>query len=195
MLKQALTSFLTVITVSAIAQSGFEGTIVMETTTAKTNEEAKVTIHIKDSNSRMDFESITEGYDTQYSVFVDDKGVDLVSQGHITKLDPSTIMPPKGNMQQIIKEGGVEKYGYPCTHYQFSDGEQTVDYWLTTTLGVGMNDFPAIFQQGMPKPESGNIEGVCVAMTVVDRDGNSISTQKLVSVNRGRVEEEVFERK
>lgn len=194
MIKQIFTLILVLLTSATFAQKAFEGTVVMETTTAKTQERATVTVHIKDHDTRMDLISITPDYNSEYSIFIDDKGTDLVSQGEITSIDLNTAIPAKGTMTPLLKEGNVSKNGYNCTHYRFSDGTEITDYWITDAFGLTMSQMPSIFQRGMPKPTDG-IQGLPVAIIVVDLNGQEVSTQKLISVTPGRVEESVFERR
>jgi hypothetical protein len=195
MIKQVLTTVLVISGLTAIAQSEFEGTLMMETTSARTNENASVTIHIKGSDTRMDFDSKTPDYTVQYSLIVDGSGADIVSQGKVTKLDPNKLEPARGTMLPVQKKGNVEIHGYDCTYYQFSDGKETIEYWMTESLGIDMDDLPTFLHRAMPKPEGDKWEGIPVSMIVKDNEGNTVSTQKLVSVNEGRVEDSVFERK
>lgn len=195
MIKQLLTLTFAVFTLSSFAQSDlFEGTATLETTTTKTDETAQVTVHVKGKNARLDFVSSTPDHTTEYSIIIDDKGADMVASGEITHLNLDALIPPKGNMLPVVKEGGVEKNGHICTHYQFSDGEQTVDYWMSSDFGLEQSQLPNVFTQGMPKPE-GELKGLTIAMTVVDKEGKLISSQKLISVTPGKVADSIFDRK
>jgi hypothetical protein len=195
MIKQLLTLTFVAFTFSSFAQSdSFEGTATMETSTAKTDETAQVTVHVKGNNARLDFISTTPGHTSEYSIIIDSKGADIVSKGIVTKLDLDKAITPKGKMLPVLKEGGVEKNGHICTHYQFSDGEQTIDYWMSSDFGLDQSQLPDVFSQGMPKPE-GALKGLNIAMTVVDKDGNLLSSQKLLSVQPSKVNDSIFDRK
>ena len=195
MIKQLLTLTFVAFTFSSFAQSdSFEGTATMETSTAKTDETAQVTVHVKGNNARLDFISTTPGHTSEYSIIIDNKGADMVSKGVVTNLNLDEAIPPKGKMLPVVKEGGVEKNGHICTHYQFSDGEQTIDYWMSSDFGLEQSQLPDVFSQGMPKPE-GELKGLTIAMTVVDKDGKLVSSQRLISVTPSKVTDSIFERK
>ncbi len=195
MIKQLFTLILATSSVVAFAQTGFEGTLRLETTTARTQETSDVVMHVKDWNTRLDIHSETPGNSGDYSIIVDGRGADLIAKGEITPLDLNAIIPPKGNMLPVLKEGNVTKNGYDCTHYRFSDGEQTIDYWMSDGFGYSIEQMPEILRQGLPKPENGKLTGVPVEMIVVDKEGKVISTQRLLSVTPGKVEDSIFERK
>ena len=195
MIKQLLTLTFAAFTVSSFAQDNlFEGTAAMETMTAKIEETAQVTIHVKGKNARLDFVSTTPQHTTEYSIIIDDKGADLISKGVVTGLNLDELIPQKGDLLPVVKEGGVEKDGHICTHYQFSDGEQTIDYWMSDDFGLQQSQLPDIFSQGMPKPEGG-LKGLTIAMTVMDKDGKLVSSQRLISVTPSKVTDSIFERK
>ncbi|MFT4525483.1 MAG: hypothetical protein ACI9FU_000410 [Granulosicoccus sp.] len=195
MLKQTLSILLIASSLMVSAQTAFEGTIRLETTTARTQETSDVVMHVKDWNTRLDIHSETPGHSGDYSIIVDEKGADLLAKGEVTPLDLNTIIPPKGNMLPTLKEGNVTKNGHICTHYRFSDGEQIIDYWMSDGFGYSIEQMPAILQQGLPKPENGKLTGVPVEMKVVDKAGNIVSTQYLVSVTPGKVDDSIFNRK
>lgn len=195
MKKTFFTPILVLVTLISFGQSGFEGEIVMETKTAKTNETATVVLKIKGANTRMDVSSSTPDYSSEYAIIVDGSGAAMVSKGVVTELDAAKFnQPANSNMKLVSTTEGVSKNGYSTTYYVFSDEKSEARYWIADEFGVNYSELPAMFKKGVPMP-AGGFAGIPIAVEMVDENGEVRSSQKLISVTVMEVPTSVFNRK
>lgn len=194
MKKTFFTQIFVLAALISFGQSGFEGELVMETTTAKTNEKATVTVLLKGQSTRMEISSSTPDYSIDYAIVVDASGASMISEGVVTDLESDKFnKAPDPSMKLVGTTEGVSKNGYETVHYQFSDGEATVDYWVADQFPVSYQQLPQMFRSGLPLPEGG-LTGLPVAMEMKNADGSPRSTQKLISVAEKPVSDSVFKR-
>lgn len=175
---------------SAFAQS-FEGVIQLNTTNAEQQEEATVQWYLKDGNSRMDISSKAENYSADYSIISDKKGMDMVSQGHVTPV-PQVAMKVDNVPQTLLsQEEGVQMNGYNCTKAVYFDGKNQTTYWLTNDLPISFSDIPFVIQRNMPKIKS---TGFPIKMEKKSPDGAIILSQDVTSVKATSVSDSKFDR-
>ena len=195
MKKTFFTHMLFFISLLSFGQSGFEGEIVMETRTAKTNENATVVLLIKGQDSRMNVASRTPDYNSEYSIIVGGNGATLISEGKVTELDPAKFnQPANSNMKLVSTTPGVSKNGYETIQYVFSDGNAEARYWVADEFGISYEILPAMFKNGIPLPEGG-FKGIPVAVEMIDEAGAEKSGQELISITQKEVPASTFNRK
>lgn len=190
MLKLIHTIVSLVFVASAGAQN-FEGVIQLNTTNAEQQEEATVQWYLKDGNSRMDISSKAENYSADYSIISDKKGMDMVSQGHVTPV-PQVAMKVDNVPQTLLsQEEGVQMNGYNCTKAVYFDGKNQTTYWLTNDLPISFSDIPFVIQRNMPKIKS---TGFPIKMEKKSPDGAIILSQDVTSVKATSVSDSKFDR-
>lgn len=190
MLKLIHTIVSLVFVASAGAQN-FEGVIQLNTTNAEQQEEATVKWYLKDGNSRMDISSKAENYSADYSIISDKKGMDMVSQGHVTPV-PQVAMKVDNVPQTLLsQEEGVQMNGYNCTKAVYFDGKNQTTYWLTNDLPISFSDIPFVIQRNMPKIKS---TGFPIKMEKKSPDGAIILSQDVTSVKATSVSDSKFDR-
>lgn len=175
----------------AFAQN-FEGVITMNTTNGEIDEKASLTWYLKGDKSRMDIQSQAGEHASEYAIFSDEKGVDMVAEGHITNI-PQSVMKTSASTQSLLSEKeGVSMNGYTCTRVVYFNGKNQTTYWLTNDLKLSFNDIPPILRKNMPSIES---NGFPVKMETRGADGKVIVSQEVLSVRAAKVEDSKFERK
>lgn len=174
-----------------MAQS-FEGVITMNTTNEAIKEQATLTWYLKNGNSRMDIQSSADGHSSNYSIIVDGKGMDMVSQGHVTSI-PQTAMKVENAGQTLLSEKtGVQMNGYNCTQAVYFDGQNQTTYWFTNDLALEFNDLPSVIKRNMPSVEA---SGFPVKMEKRNPQGKVILSQEVISVSASTVDNGKFERR
>lgn len=175
----------------AFAQS-FEGVISMNTTNEELKESATVTWYLKGDRSRMDIVSKAGEYNSEYAVIVDQNGMDMVAEGHVTAV-PQAAMKVDLATQSLVSElEGVSVNGQTCKQVVYTDGVNKTTYWLATDLGISFDDIPYIIKRNMPKISS---EGFPVRMEKRNAEGKIVLSQDVVSVSPTTVDDSKFERK
>lgn len=184
----------TIVSLVFVASAGaqnFEGVIQLNTTNAEQQEEATVQWYLKDGNSRMDISSKAENYSADYSIISDKKGMDMVSQGHVTPV-PQVAMKVDNVPQTLLsQEEGVQMNGYNCTKAVYFDGKNQTTYWLTNDLPISFSDIPFVIQRNMPKIKS---TGFPIKMEKKSPDGAIILSQDVTSVKATSVSDSKFDR-
>lgn len=177
---------------NVVLAQDFEGVITMNTTNTAMKEQATVTWYLKNGDSRMDIHSDADGHSSDYSIITDGKGMDMVAQGHVTRI-PQNTMVAQGAAQTLLSEKeGVEMNGYNCTQAVYFDGKNQTTYWLTNDLKMGFNDLPSVIKRNMPKVEA---TGFPVKMEKRNAEGKVILSQDVVSVKPATVDASKFNRK
>lgn len=176
---------------AVLAQSNFEGVITMNTTNEAMKEKATVTWYLKGNSSRLDINSQAGEHDTQYAVISDAKGMDLVSQGHVTPIQ-SVAPVTKSSLRLESETQGVSVNGFTCTKQVYADTEGETTYWLAKDLELGFDDLPAFIRRNMPAVTS---NGFPVRMEKRDGTGKLVLSQDVLSVHATSVDASKFERK
>lgn len=189
-LKAILVLAAAVVSFSAVAQN-FEGVIVMTTSNSSIKEEASVTWYLKGDKSRIDIVSNADGHSSEYAVVSDEKGIQMVSQGHVTDVPASALKVDLATQMLVSEKEGVSMNGYTCTQVVYTDGKNQTVYWITTDLGIGFEDIPLVLRRNMPQI---NAAGFPVRMEKRDADGKVILSQNVVSVSASTVDDSKFKR-
>lgn len=177
--------------VGSVFAQNFEGVIQLNTTNAEQQEEATVKWYLKDGNSRMDISSKAENYSADYSIISDKKGMDMVSQGHVTPV-PQVAMKVDNVPQTLLsQEEGVQMNGYNCTKAVYFDGKNQTTYWLTNDLPISFSDIPFFIQRNMPKIKS---TGFPIKMEKKSPEGSILLSQDVTSVKEASVSDSKFDR-
>ena len=122
--KLIFTISLSVISVWCFAQSGFEGVITMNTSNETMKEKASISWYLKGDKSRMDISSQAGEHSTEYTIIADEKGMDMVSQGHVTSV-PQVAMKIDNSKQTLVsKSDGINVNGFDCQKAVYTDGTQ-----------------------------------------------------------------------
>jgi len=176
----------------AMAQSRFEGVITMNTTNAAMKETATVTWYLKDGRSRLDFNSQAGDTHSEYAVITDEKGMDLVAQGHVTPV-PAVAMKMESAKQQFVSETkGLKVNGFDCSKQVYTDGTNETTYWLTDALDIRYSDLPFFIRKNMPQISS---DAFPVKMEKRDSTGKVVLSQDVLSITPQTVDDSSFERK
>lgn len=190
MFKYLYTLIALVFVGNSFAQN-FEGVIRMNTTNADQKEEATLTWYLKDGNSRMDISSKAENHNAEYAIISDKKGMDMVSQGHITPVPQAAMKVDNIPQTLLSQEEDVEANGYNCTKAVYFDGKNQTTYWLTNDLPITFDDIPFVIKRNMPQIKS---SGFPIKMEKKSPDGKVILSQDVTSVKATPVSDSRFER-
>ncbi|MFT6211560.1 MAG: hypothetical protein ACJAYA_001056 [Bacteroidia bacterium] len=175
----------------AFAQN-FEGVITMNTVNEEMEEKASLTWYLKGDKSRMDIKSQAGEHTTEYAVISDEKGIDMVSEGHVTNI-PQSVMKTGASAQSLLSEkDGVSMNGYICTRAIYFNGKNQTTYWLTDDLKISFKDIPSILRSNMPSIEA---NGFPIKMETRGADGKIVFSQEVVSVKAAKVDDSKFARK
>ena len=185
---------LTLVSLGCFAQKTFEGVVTFNTTTASVKGESTVMFYMKDGRTRMEAPSSSDGSISPYSILFDEKGVDLISEGTITRIDNPKPYEGVRNAQLIGKVEGVSVNGFKCDKLTFNTGNGSITYWLSTEVPVLHSQLPIMIKDNMPQLLN-DASGFPVKMEMTDATGSIIRTQNLVSVNVAAVSDSKFERK
>jgi len=176
---------------TALAQS-FEGVITLNTTNEAMKEQATVTWYMKGNSSRLDIHSQAGEYTTDYSVISDEKGMDLVSQGHVTAV-PAVAMKMETAQQRFVSETkGQNVNGFACTKQVYTDGDNQTTYWLADDVKVSFKDLPFFIQKNMPQIP---VDAFPVKMEKRDGTGKLVLSQDVLSITASPVDAAKFERR
>jgi hypothetical protein len=170
----------------------FEGVITMNTTNEAMKEKASVTWYLQGDKSRMDISSQAGDISTQYAIIADEKGLDMVAEGHVTAINKAALDLGLSTITLLSEKEGVQMNGYACKQAVYFDGKSQTTYWLTDALGLTFNDIPAIIRRNMPTIDS---NGFPVRMEKRDAEGKVVLTQDVVSVQPSKVDDSKFDRK
>ena len=190
MLKHLYTLVALLFVGSSFAQN-FEGVIKLNTTNLELKEEASVTWYLKNGNSRMDISSKAENHNSEYAIISDSKGMDMVSQGHITPVPQAAVKVDNIPQTLLSKEDGVKINGYNCSKEVYFDGKNQTTYWLTNDLSVKFSDLPFMIKRNMPKIKS---TGFPVKMEKKSPEGKVLLSQDVTSVKATSVSDSRFDR-
>jgi len=181
-----------VLTSNWVFAQNFEGVITMNTVNEDVAEKASLTWYLKGDKSRMDIKSQTNDYASEYAIISDEKGIDMVAEGHITNI-PQSVMKTGASSQSLLSEKeGVSMNGYTCTRAIYFNGKNQTTYWLTNDVNISFDDIPAILRRNMPSIES---TGFPIKMETRGADGKVVVSQEVVSVRATKVDDSKFERK
>lgn len=170
----------------------FEGVITMSTANGEIDEKASLTWYLKGDKSRMDIKSQAGEHASEYAIISDEKGIDMVAEGHVTNI-PQSVMKTSASTQSLLSEKeGVSMNGYTCTRAVYFNGKNQTTYWLTNDLKLSFKDIPAILRRNMPSIES---NGFPIKMETRGADGEVIFSQEVLSVRAAKVEDSKFDRR
>lgn len=170
----------------------FEGVINMKTSNEVMKETAALTWYLKGDKSRLDIASQADGHSTQYAIISDEKGLDMVAEGHVTAIDKAALDLGLSAITLISEKNGVQMNGFACKQAVYFDGKSQTTYWLTDALGLTFNDIPSIIRRNMPSIDS---NGFPVRMEKRNAEGKVVLTQEVVSVTATKVDDSKFDRK
>lgn len=190
-MKVSCTLVVMLISSFAFAQN-FEGVITMNTVNAEIEEKASLTWYLKGEKSRMDIQSQAGEYASEYAIISDEKGIDMVSEGHVTNI-PQSVMNSGASAQSLLSEkGGVKMNGYTCTRAIYFNGKNQTTYWLTNDVNLSFKDIPSILKRNMPSIE---VSGFPIKMETRGADGKVVVSQEVVSIRSEKVDDSRFDRK
>ncbi len=190
--KLFFTLSLTVISVWCFAQNGFEGVITMNTTNEALNEKATISWYLKGDKTRMDISSQAGEHSTEYAIIADEKGMDMVSEGHVTSIPQVSMKMDNSNQTMVSKTDGINVNGFDCQKVIYTDGTHETTYWFAEGTGLTFDDLPFVIKRNMPKVTS---SGFPVKMEKKDATGKLILSQEVLSITAAAVELDRFERK
>lgn len=177
---------------AVIAQGAFEGVITMTTTNAEIKETTQVTWYLKGQRSRMDMRSTTPDYTSEYALISDEKGIDMVAQGHVTPVPAGEIRTSNATMTVLEESNGHQVNGHNCVKRTYTDGTHDITYWLATSTGIGFSDLPLFLRRNMPRLDADHFP---VKMEKRDANGNVLMTQEVLAVKAQKVDDGMFHRK
>ncbi|MCF8462240.1 MAG: DUF4412 domain-containing protein [Flavobacteriales bacterium] len=190
-MKTIFTLLILTMTSWSMAQN-FEGVITMNTTNEAMKEKASLTWYLKGNKSRMDISSQAGEISTEYAIIADEKGLDMVAEGHVTAINKAALDLGLQTVTLLSEKSAVQMNGYACKQEVYFDGKTQTTYWLTDALGLAFNDIPAIIRRNMPTIDS---NGFPVRMEKRNAEGKVVLTQDVVSVKPSKVEDSKFDRK
>ncbi|MCF8459478.1 MAG: DUF4412 domain-containing protein [Flavobacteriales bacterium] len=174
-----------------VMAQNFEGVINMKTTNEEMKEKATLTWYLKGDKSRMDISSQAGEISTDYTIISDEKGLDMVAEGHVTAINKTALDLGLPTVTLLSEKNAVQMNGYTCKQAVYFDGKSQTTYWLTDALGLTFNDIPAIIRRNMPTIDS---NGFPVRMEKRNAEGKVILTQEVVSTQAAKVEDSKFDR-
>jgi len=185
---------LVLISLTCFGQKTFEGIITYNAAKPSVKEKGTFIFYVKDGRTRMEISSQSETFDREFVLILDEKGVDMVSEGTVTRI--STPKPYRGvpTAKLLSRQKDVKVNGFATDKLTFDTGKGSITYWLTTELPISYQQLPEVMKNNMPQSVNyGN--SFPVKMEMADAEGNVIQTQELVSVKPTTVNDSKFERK
>lgn len=173
---------LTLIGLSAevcVAQGSFEGVLLMKTTNSEMKETADLIWYLKGESSRMEISSVADGHSSQYVIVADAKGMDMVSQGHVTPISAKEMRSDNATITLLEESAGGMVNGHVCTKRTYTDGKHDITYWLASGLSVRAQDLPVFLRRNMPRFDADLFP---VKMEKRDVGGNVLITQDVLSI-------------
>ena len=185
---------LVLISIGCFGQKAFEGVLTFNATKPSVKEKGTVIFYMKDGRTRMEVSSHSDALDAEFVLVLDEKGVDMVSEGTVTRVTDPKPYEGVPNARLLGRQEGVTANGFVTDKLTFDTGTGNIIYWLTDELPVSYEQLPQMMKNNMPRSANyGN--GFPVKMEMADADGNIIRTQDLVSVKPTKVSDSRFERK
>jgi hypothetical protein len=184
---------------SLVAAQSFEGIIRMEATNNEAGEDARITWYIGTVGQRLDYEVRTKEGNGTYSLFFPKNDVNayMTAEGNGEKrlyTIPPTLADPSNPMNQLFfarETGKRTPLGpFDAREVMIQGTKGYVQCWVAEVPGLSVNDFPKMLQGrgAINALIAQGIAGIPVDLKAFDLEGKVLFSQKIISVEPGRVE-------
>lgn len=183
-----------VLSITAVAQTAFEGEIKLSTTNKELNETANVSWLIKGANHKMVFNTVTKGEPYSYTIIITENNMNAVMlaevQGKKARYDiplSSLNNAVMANYYKFMETGNTDNVaGYPTTQFVIEAPGTTTTCKIADVPGLKATDFPQFFKMGgvLKAITDKNYTGIPMSITTLDaRTGELKSTQAIESIS------------
>jgi len=196
------TIFLVLFATSIFAQS-FEGAINFDILNGSTGEKGTMAWLTKNGKHRMDYKTVLEGQEMEYSVFMTENSNELVvvtinnGQPFVTKLDLNSIQNNIKGLEEARLEKSNEKSilaGYNANKIIFKSPYFKAICWISDDSDLKNLKMPkALSKVGMNVLfEKNNISSFPIEVLAKDEEGNIVFIQSVISVDKKTIQDNIF---
>lgn len=182
-----------------LAAQSFEGIIRMEATNNTAGEEARITWYIGTDGQRLDYQVRAKEGEGTYSLFFPKNDVNayMTAEGNGEKrlyTIPPTLADPDNPVNQLFfaRETGKRAPlgAFDAREVMIQGTKGYVLCWVAEVPGLSVSDFPPMLQGrgAINALLAQNISGIPVDLKAFDQEGKILFSQKILSVEPGKVE-------